>query len=444
MPITDFFIKDVRCFAGENNFRIRPLTFLVGENSTGKSTVLACMQAMGDFVSSGGGFNFNKPPYNMGTFREIVRKSNPANHHYELGFTYTARDSKYGKCDLVMGFKKKDMGTEPVVSYQEVDFGKVKVVLKGTKNREQTYGRFSDISKKTGGKKTIFTLKVDEHILNTCDVLDLLELSSRVAFSGAGYKVKDNGKTKLFDELKGAIKFDSFSDTSGIEWMTRSTPPIRSAPQRTYDPIAEPVNPAGSEILTMLMNLFLSRKSDWEKLRKELINYGKDAGLFTSIDIRPLTKSGSDPFQIKIKTTGSGVVNLIDVGCGVNQALPVIINILRNPGGTLLIQQPEIHLHPRGQAALTSLLIQQLKGSRREKCFVIETHSDYMIDRMRIEIRRGKIAPDDVSLIYFEEGRKGASAYNITFDEIGEMHGVPDGFRQFFVRETHSFLGFDD
>ena len=127
----------------------------------------------------------------------------------------------------------------------------------------------------------------------------------------------------------------------------------------------------------------------------------------------------------------------------VNQILPILVRILRRgtPSG-FLIQQPEVHLHPKGQAELASLLIalsQKLKHS-----FVVETHSDYMIDRARIEIRKGNIRPEDVSLIYLEPKQRSVKAHNISFDRMGNLMGTPNHYGEFFLKETDRLLGFED
>jgi len=61
MNITQFTIEEVRCFAGRQHFNIRPLTFLVGENSTGKTTALACFSILSRFLKDGE-VDFNSPP----------------------------------------------------------------------------------------------------------------------------------------------------------------------------------------------------------------------------------------------------------------------------------------------------------------------------------------------------------------------------------------------
>ena len=78
------------------------------------------------------------------------------------------------------------------------------------------------------------------------------------------------------------------------------------------------------------------------------------------------------------------------------------------------------------------------------RSFIIETHSDYMIDRARIEIRKGNIRPEDVSLIYLEPKRNVVKVHNISFDKMGNMEGVPQHYREFFMTEYRRLMGFED
>ena len=96
----------------------------------------------------------------------------------------------------------------------------------------------------------------------------------------------------------------------------------------------------------------------------------------------------SDPFQIEIKSS-SRAFNLVDVGYGVSQVLPIVVDVLQEPKDTtFLLQQPEVHLHPKAQAELGSFLA--TLGKEQHKRFVIETHSDYLIDRIRMDVRDSK------------------------------------------------------
>ena len=122
--------------------------------------------------------------------------------------------------------------------------------------------------------------------------------------------------------------------------------------------------------------------------------------------------------------------------------MPILVRILREKQTRFLLQQPEVHLHPKGQAELTSLFVDVIK--KRQNSFVIETHSDYMIDRARIEIMKRRLNPEDLSLIYLEPFQNKVRVHNIRFDREGNMEGAPDGYRAFFLKESDKLLGFGE
>ncbi len=445
MPITEFSLKDVRCFAGEHSLRIRPLTFLVGENSTGKSTILGCMQAMADlerhFIRLHSMvLDFNRSPYQMGSFREIVRKSSPLNTCFELGITH-------GEFQYRITLSERKGGTEPIVVKQEWKFPKGKLV------QEIAAEPSLELTKEPGMVKVTKQLSEDGPIftMQTGDIwlVGISNLRMLIDLHKEGQELSKTEK-ELFDLLTEYNDMPRRPDLLRVGQMT-SIAPLRSAPRRTYDPVGEFQDPSGADIPMRLMNLARNDKKAWESLQTQLIDFGKASGLFTDFLVRQLGKSGSNPFQIQVKTHGP-MVNLIDTGYGVSQILPILAKVLVPSDQMMLVQQPEVHLHPRGQAELTTLLVKCLAARRRPMqrrsgrlpgC-VIETHSDYMLDRARIEIRRGNIAPDDVSLIYLEKiPNKGVQPHNITFDKMGNMENVPPSYGEFFLREGDSLLGFD-
>ncbi len=99
-------------------------------------------------------------------------------------------------------------------------------------------------------------------------------------------------------------------------------------------------------------------------------------------------------------------------------------------------------MHPRAQAEFSSLLAKL--ANQGNQSFIVETHSDYMIDRARIEIRKGNIKPEDVSLIYFEPKGNIVNVHNIGFDEMANMTDVPPHYRNFFLKESKRLMGFED
>ena len=141
-----------------------------------------------------------------------------------------------------------------------------------------------------------------------------------------------------------------------------------------------------------LMRIQATGKERGESLRRSLVEFGESSGLFESIDVSWFGDSTGGPFQLQVKMRGREA-NVVDVGYGVSQILPILVQIFDPPKGRrsfiglsrstfFLLQQPEVHLHPRAQAELSSLLT-KVAGEGRQS-FIVETHSDYMIDRARI------------------------------------------------------------
>ena len=174
-------------------------------------------------------------------------------------------------------------------------------------------------------------------------------------------------------------------------------------------------------------------------MREALQEFGSRSGLFEGIEIVDKGKKESDPFQVGVKS-GGPTFNLIDVGYGVSQALPILVDTLQRASAfeTFLLQQPEVHLHPKAQAELGSFFAKQADKRRR---FIIETHSDCLVDRIRMEVRRKQLKPEDVSLLYFERRKSGATIHNLELDTDGSITNPPPGFRKFFLHEERDLLG---
>ena len=201
-----------------------------------------------------------------------------------------------------------------------------------------------------------------------------------------------------------------------------------------------------------LADVYSRDKQTWRDLRNLLEGFGKASGLFDEISIKRLGNRDSGPFQVQIRKSGDGLKgsqrrlkgpqrNLIDVGYGVSQVLPVITELLREDApGMFLLQQPEVHLHPSAQAALGSLFC-GVAGPDRQ--LVIETHSDHLMDRVRMNVRdkSADLKPEDVSILFFERDALDVNIHSLRIDEDGNIRDAPDSYRRFFMEETAMSLG---
>ena len=164
--------------------------------------------------------------------------------------------------------------------------------------------------------------------------------------------------------------------------------------------------------------------------------------MFSDINVRRLGKQMSDPFQLQVKARSQTPANIMDVGYGVSQSLPILVDIHSHRDSLFLLQQPEVHLHPRAQAELATVFAESVR--KNGNSFMIETHSDHIVDRMRILVRQGKIPAEDVSILYFEPVRNAVQIHNIEVDGDGNLENAPSGYRDFFLRESDRLLGFED
>lgn len=154
--------------------------------------------------------------------------------------------------------------------------------------------------------------------------------------------------------------------------------------------------------------------------------------------------------HISINLSVGGVqTNIVDVGYGVSQILPVLGQIWwarerpttreqRSPLALLAIEQPELHLHPAHQALLADALVEEAKAStaqtvgRPRMHYVVETHSETLVNRLGEFIAAKKLAPSDVQVLLFEPDDPDSTTRvrTVQFDETGSLIDWPYGFFQ--------------
>ena len=429
MKLVGFSLQGVRCFAARQDFRIRPLTLLVGENSTGKTTVLGCFQVLASYLADGGA-DFNRDPYEMGNFKNLISTAVESGA-FEISFTVKANTEEI---ERIVEFAEQKDSVEPVIRRIITKFSDGQVIFEFGEKSEKPYDA------KTG------THRVNFNVPRGLPPSHLFALLTHIL------KQISNDKDKLFHFKKYVEKKNRELGTSCFNFsvpLVFSTAPVRSRPRRTYDPLRESYDPEGGDVPTRLMRMQSTDKKEWRALLKSLEKFGKESQMFDSLEIKHFGESIGNPFQILVDIDGAKK-NIIDVGYGVSQILPVLFRAFEPVvrGGTaattLLLQQPEVHLHPKAQAVLASSLVSLTK--QKGRCFIVETHSRNMIDRVRIEIMRDNIDPNNVSLIYLQPERspqgRAIKAYNITFDREANMIGEPPHYAEFFMEETGRMFGF--
>ena len=437
------FLSDVRCFYGDHTIPIKPITVFLGENSTGKSTLLALERLAWDVAYGDPREDiFNQDPFLLGAYDQIAsyrggKAGRAKSFKIGLSISFVAKTRQSIECKIIGKFEP--IGGQPALVEWVLSCGELSVTIKFKEEEKDTIIIQSSLGTAQGSTR----YSVRRHPMS---VLMDLAFFSRADPRNTGVEIQATSKSLAEVLLDKDVKTlnEIYQRLGRGRRMESARPyafsPIRTEPKRTYDPVSDQPQPEGTHVPMVLAKTYASNKSGWEKLRQSMVDFGKSSGLFDDITIRRKGAKESDPFQIAIKLAGPAF-NLVDVGYGVSQVLPIVVDVLRGaPGRSYLLQQPEVHLHPRAQAELATFLMALAKHDG--KTFVVETHSDYFVDRIRQNIKEaGTLKADDVSLIYLEKTKKGVRTYPISLDDQGNLLDVPATYRKFFLDEEKRLLG---
>lgn len=421
-------IRDVRSFAGRHVLPVGPITLVVGENSSGKSTFLGVLSAILDGASYPLHLNLNRTPYDFGGFDNIltsVRKGGERPSTFALGFT--ARADVFGRVQAIGTYS----GSRGQVMLSEFLLESSKGVVRLTKDQKNLKVNLL-IRADEKHKEDLEVEFEHDDVIPAVDVPSLVLMGALRQKSELARALSAEGHRRLFDMFSGLF---FVQQETGY-----SLAPIRTKPRRTYDQVNELFTPEGDHIPLLLSRIFgdEDRRELRNSLRSALSKFGKESGLFNTVGVRRLGLGASDPFQVRVSMTGRAS-NLTDVGYGVSQALPVVVeSVVGSDERILLLQQPEVHLHPRAQAALGTFFADLVASQRKQ--FIIETHSDYLIDRIRQEVANGRLRPEAVSVLFFDRSRGATKVHPMKLDKLGNLINAPKQYRSFFLAEQSRLL----
>ena len=135
------------------------------------------------------------------------------------------------------------------------------------------------------------------------------------------------------------------------------------------------------------------------------------------------------PQSVEVKSlTLTGPVNIVAEGFGANALIQLLHQLIAaEKGATVLIEEPEIHLHPKAQAELAEVLTETAKDE--DKQIIMTTHSEHIAGRLLTLVAENKLTTDDLAIYSFEKDEKGeCSASEIGITELGQTEGGLTGF----------------
>ena len=486
-------LKNYKCFEDTGNLELKPLTFLVGSNSSGKSSFLEffplLQQSM--FTNRDGAFLWVGNNVDLNDFQTVVRNGE-GEIVIEFEIDRIPIDSgkigtgRTGLSDVKVGIdiSKTDIGD--TITEMRLDFNQQQMVIK-LKEKEtdevyvngelMSYQDEAVVHSPTNSllPKLLFEGEIFETDSRRCrkelytwireNLKDAEEerimppsllFRLRYALDKQHFENRLNSLKKedievlnlshiynlaLFanvNEIIDLINYYMLELSNRIEFIQ----PLRAPAERYYRKRNISVNritPSGDNVAMFMLRL------QKEGLLKKFNEWLHDNDMNFEVDLNANEEGGF--IELKIKEEGKESKNMVDVGFGYSQILPILATIWKdlNSDGTptnrasycttsiVLIEQPELHLHPRFQrqfAILLSKCVQQIAKSNRDIRFIIETHSQDILNSVGRSVAYGEFDASLVNIYMFNAQRENMKHYVETayYTKEGFLENWPIGF----------------
>lgn len=219
--------------------------------------------------------------------------------------------------------------------------------------------------------------------------------------------------------------------------------PLREHPHRTYGwagNTPETVGAKGEYAIACILaaeasgrKLNRGRRKRQQSFTQFIAQWLVDLGVIDSFTVRP-TAPGRKDYEVKVKTTGEHTeVALPDVGFGVSQVLPALVQAFYCPAESIVwMEQPEIHLHPQVQAELADVFISAVQayehGRPRNVQLIVETHSEHFLNRLQRRVAEQALVPEDVAIYFARPTSTGAALEELKVNLLGDITNWPENF----------------
>lgn len=465
-------VEGFKGFLARKDFELKPISVLSGVNSGGKSSLIQLILLIKQSLENRSAISplrLNNPYVKLGPFKNILSKQ--------------AKDAKFSinfeipEKELTHRFKR--IIIEHYKSVNET------VSLRPSHRASNTITAHLYLTFKADAKKRVtvdsFELKVDVFEGENKTVLNVLKLlkyrannyhilSDMPGITFNGYEGKlDNQNENNHIEIKGEVFFisffpdwfetnDEFFDSGLIIsqlrlGLTKSfnqisyIGPLREEPREFYyqeDDRVEVIGNKGENAAYLLAEKakqiidcpLLPLFENGELIvREERITFEAAVnywlcdvfGLASSLKVEK-SKSNDRIHSITLRNSNGAKIPITHVGFGVSQIFPVIVEGLRaRKDSMIILEQPEIHLHPKVQSLLFDFVVAlNQKGVR----FLIETHSDHFINRLRRRVveTESNSLKDQIGLMFISTNSDGSSIQNLDLTEYGTINSWPKGF----------------
>lgn len=421
--LTELKLSNFRIFDDEVTVRFRPITVLIGRNSSGKSSIvkfLLMLQQSAEYGRS----QFLTPEgsrVSLGAFRAL---KNSLTTKPNLEFELKARDDSERVYSRLAGFWEeiKDIDPDDMVcdAKANIAYGRRNITGRAT---------YSFANKDSG----VDFIRIDDRVLADSTFLGALvehivprasDSRRLAAFSGGHGRQGSSPRAGLARIIAASVLQDELRyQINSIRHLS----PVRVEAQRVIIASPPPVEDVGQGGEFALPHL--QRMIEGKSLRYDFIlpHLEKVTGI-TGVKFR--NSSGYISQAIATNKATGAEAHMADFGFGVSQCVPILVQgAIMAPQTTLMVEQPEAQLHPTAQLELGEFFAKL--WTQRQVGSIIETHSNNILLRLRGLIARRDLSPEDVSVAFFtfDEESNMPTVKNLDINKDGSMEaGLPMEF----------------
>nr|WP_321401705.1 DUF3696 domain-containing protein [uncultured Desulfobacter sp.] len=432
-------IKNFKGWQDTGPIAMAPITLFFGTNSSGKSSIGQFLMMLKQTVQSSDRKAVlypgdKKSAVLLGSFQEMVFKRDLRK---KIAFSYDWSLNKELKFEDALNKKKyviHNMGFEGKIAMEE-DSGQALFIeelhytLNGGEDDELLIG----MVKKTADKKNEYDVYAKNYPLKR-NTGRIWYPGTPVRFYGFPDEVISYHQNAQFVQ---SLNLEHENLFNSIFYLG----PLREKTDRLYSwsgITPEGVGYSGENTIAAILaarnrKISLGYKKLNHPIEQVVAKSLKNMDLIDEFKVRRISKQRQE-YEVKVRTKGSNDwVDLPDVGFGISQVLPVLVQCFYAPANSIIImEQPEIHLHPSAQAALADVIIDVIhsreNGKNRNIQLIIETHSEHFLKRFQRRIAEDCISQKKVAAYFAKVDQTPTKLESLEIDLFGNIQNWPKNF----------------
>jgi predicted ATPase len=425
-------IQNFKAWVNSGKIRMAPLTIFCGNNSSGKSSISQFLLMLKQTVESYDRqrvihFGDKESLIDLGSYKDIIYRGQ---QELPLDFNLTYDTAGIRIVDASAASK---IGTFPTVRFEAS-------ISQDQKNNKTILNSFAYTLKNGDRVQFKLTLEQGKYKLTAENFTPKRQKGRpwQLPFPEHFYGFPDEAiayyqNMSFLQDLSLSLK----NFFKSIYYLG----PLRDYPERFYQfsgEIPTDVGLKGKTAINAILassNRKISRgfNMNYQPFDQLIARWLTQMGLIKSFEIVPIAND-SKLFEVKIKVNESSPDVLItEVGFGISQILPVIVQCFYAPANsTLMFEQPEIHLHPSVQSHLGDLFIDTIhareKSTDRQVQVIVESHSEHLIRRIQRRIADETLKPEEVAIYFVHQNNGQALIEEMNIDLFGNITNWPDNF----------------